>query len=84
MKTLLSSILVSLMLAVSSAQATPFFDDPTTIRENVYGIDGHGLVINNFDTTPLKIQDMDLLAHSGRTDSYGGHYNHRTGVYHFH
>ena len=24
------------------------------------------------------------LCHSGRTDSQGGHYNHRTGEYHFH
>lgn len=24
------------------------------------------------------------LAHSGRTDSYGGHYNHSTGTYHYH
>lgn len=24
------------------------------------------------------------LAHSGRTDAYGGHYNHSTGTYHYH
>lgn len=24
------------------------------------------------------------LAHSGRTDAYGGHFNHSTGTYHYH
>jgi len=27
---------------------------------------------------------ISAVAHSGGTDSQGGHYNHRTGVYHFH
>ena len=25
-----------------------------------------------------------LLAHSGRTDNYGGHFNRKTGEYHYH
>jgi peptidoglycan hydrolase CwlO-like protein len=25
-----------------------------------------------------------VLAHQGRTDKYGGHYNHSTGTYHYH
>ena len=24
------------------------------------------------------------FGHSGRTDNYGGHYNHKTGKYHYH
>jgi hypothetical protein len=27
---------------------------------------------------------MPVFAHSGRTDGYGGHYNHSTGEYHYH
>lgn len=25
-----------------------------------------------------------IFAHSGRTDRFGGHYNHKTGEYHYH
>ena len=32
----------------------------------------------------LLILPCDLSAHSGRTDSQGGHYNRSTGEYHFH
>ncbi len=27
---------------------------------------------------------IQLLAHSGRTDRYGGHFNRKTGAYHYH
>ena len=30
------------------------------------------------------LQTFLLLAHSGRTDSNGGHYNRKTGRYHYH
>lgn len=32
----------------------------------------------------LLLLASPALAHSGRTDSQGGHYNRRTGEYHFH
>ena len=35
-------------------------------------------------TMLLILNGMDLYAHSGRTDSKGGHYNRKTGTYHYH
>lgn len=32
----------------------------------------------------LMLTVISLSAHSGRTDSNGGHYNHKTGEYHYH
>lgn len=32
----------------------------------------------------LAIANNYSLAHSGRTDEYGGHYDHSTGTYHYH
>jgi hypothetical protein len=32
----------------------------------------------------VLVFSLPTLAHSGRTDSNGGHYNHSTGVYHYH
>lgn len=32
----------------------------------------------------LLFSDVLVIAHSGRTDKYGGHYDRKTGVYHFH
>ena len=32
----------------------------------------------------LSASSLLLFAHSGRTDSYGGHWNHDTGEYHYH
>lgn len=32
----------------------------------------------------LAITNNYSLAHSGRTDEYGGHYDHSTGTYHYH
>jgi hypothetical protein len=32
----------------------------------------------------FSIGFADTLAHSGRTDSYGGHWNRKKGTYHYH
>ena len=34
--------------------------------------------------TFIAFTAMPVLAHSGRTDSFGGHWNHKTGTYHYH
>lgn len=31
-----------------------------------------------------SLMSLSIYGHSGRTDSYGGHYNRTTGVYHDH
>ncbi len=35
-------------------------------------------------STALILTTLSVSAHPGRTDSFGGHYNHSTGTYHFH
>lgn len=45
MKTLITTIAITLML-VTSAQSSPFTYEPTDITEKAYGLNGHSYVQN--------------------------------------
>ena len=57
MKTLITAITITLMLAVS-AQARPFHVDPTKIEEKAYGLNNIGYVNN--DSKSFAIEKIAL------------------------
>jgi len=64
MKTLIATIITSLMLA-TAAQATPFNLDPTTIQEKAYGLGGSGYVKSDIQEPVMQ------LAYYGQINSNG-------------
>ena len=53
MKTLITAIVMTLMLAVT-AQARPFHVDPSTIEEKAYGLNNIGYVSNDFKPSVIE------------------------------
>ncbi len=74
MKTLIATIVTSLMLA-TAAQATPFNMDPTTIQEQAYGLGGMSYVQNDTQTPAMQ------LAYYGQRNSNGTYRTNRVSGY---
>jgi len=64
MKTLIATIITSLMLA-TAAQATPFQIEPTTINEQAYALDGNTIAQNDIQNQAIQ------LAYYGQVNSNG-------------